>query len=93
MAKIDKTVEVSSTAYDNAKNNWDAFWAQQMAGQPYQSFHNYLGMHSPPYRKTRFGKEHIVKIRESAARKIQMLTGPHWFTMLKASLARHAEDT
>lgn len=81
--KEDPGTEIDCEKYFNAQTNWVVFWAQQTLKVP--SFGQFLGLTGGPllHRRHR-NRRYTMKLRASAVRKIEKLSGPHWYALLKA---------
>lgn len=81
MSKEDPGIPISGTEYFKAQAHWVKFWDDQKREIP--SFSNYLGI-SGGFKKAKSLLNPTYMLRRSAVRKIQILTGPHWYAVLKA---------
>jgi len=78
---------IDSEKYFNAQANWVMFWAKQNMIIP--DFGEFLGLSGGPVlHKRKPNRRYTLKIRASAVRKIEKLTSPHWYTILKAHQIR-----
>lgn len=85
--KQDPGVEIDCEKYFEAQTNWIIFWAQQNLPAP--SFGRFLGLTKGPLlHRRKPNRIYIFKVRASAVRKIEKLSGPHSYTLLKAYQAR-----
>lgn len=81
--KPDPGVEIDSEKYFKAQSRWCMFWKQQNVKIP--NFGNFLGMSNGPLLHQRKpNRMYTLKIRASAARKVEKLTSPYHYTFLKA---------
>lgn len=87
MAKQDPAVDVESVNYFLAQARWVAFWGNQQISIP--SFANFLGLSGELKKAKTAAIPFKFQIRQSAARKIHLLSGPHYHTVIEAYYKLH----